>query len=171
MGGRIRSIFLAAALASRAASEPLFNDVHFHLTNYVQQGPLAAKFLETMGDAVGRSTLFGIPLQQTCRPGAPRTLRHAPSDRCVRGVLVLRAPLGVRLAAQDAGRSNHAHDPLRPVAGSALPAGILVSFSAQVIDGTACEQTCEEREAVCVEACGTHTDLGRIRGQLPRAAR
>jgi predicted TIM-barrel fold metal-dependent hydrolase len=45
---------------------PLFHDSHFHLTNYVQEGPSAATYLaEVMGDKVGRSTLFGIPLQQT----------------------------------------------------------------------------------------------------------
>ncbi|OXA75083.1 Amidohydrolase [Flavobacterium aquidurense] len=42
----------------------LYNDSHFHLTNYIQEGITAAKFLEIMGDKVGRSTLFGIPLQQ-----------------------------------------------------------------------------------------------------------
>jgi predicted TIM-barrel fold metal-dependent hydrolase len=43
----------------------LFNDSHFHLTNYVQQGTDIHRYLEIMGDKVGRSTLFGIPLQQT----------------------------------------------------------------------------------------------------------
>jgi predicted TIM-barrel fold metal-dependent hydrolase len=43
----------------------LFNDSHFHLTNYVQQGTPVADYLAIMGDKVGRSTLFGIPLQQT----------------------------------------------------------------------------------------------------------
>ena len=42
----------------------LFNDSHFHLTNYIQEGITAKRFLEIMGDKVGRSTLFGIPLQQ-----------------------------------------------------------------------------------------------------------
>lgn len=41
-----------------------FHDSHFHLTNYVQEGADIHKFLEIMGDRVGRSTLFGIPLQQ-----------------------------------------------------------------------------------------------------------
>ena len=41
-----------------------FNDSHFHLTNYVQKGITARDFLEIMGTRVGRSTLFGIPLQQ-----------------------------------------------------------------------------------------------------------
>jgi predicted TIM-barrel fold metal-dependent hydrolase len=41
-----------------------FNDSHFHLTNYIQEGTDIKKFLEIMGDKVGRSTLFGIPLQQ-----------------------------------------------------------------------------------------------------------
>jgi hypothetical protein len=42
----------------------LFNDSHFHLTNYVQQGIDVRQFLAIMGTRVGRSTLFGIPLQQ-----------------------------------------------------------------------------------------------------------
>ncbi|WP_455365873.1 amidohydrolase family protein [Kaarinaea lacus] len=42
-----------------------FHDSHFHLTNYVQQGISIEDYLAIMGDRVGRSTLFGIPLQQT----------------------------------------------------------------------------------------------------------
>ena len=45
-----------------AANE--FYDSHFHLTNYIQEGISAHQFLEIMGTRVGRSTLFGIPLQQ-----------------------------------------------------------------------------------------------------------
>jgi predicted TIM-barrel fold metal-dependent hydrolase len=44
----------------------LFNDGHFHLTNYVQQGTDMVKYVdEIMGNKVCRSTVFGIPLQQT----------------------------------------------------------------------------------------------------------
>ena len=50
------------AQGGNAANE--FYDSHFHLTNYVQQGTDVRKFLEIMGARVGRSTLFGIPLQQ-----------------------------------------------------------------------------------------------------------
>ena len=39
----------------------LFDDVHFHLTNYVQEGIPVRDFLKIMGDKAGRSTLFGIP--------------------------------------------------------------------------------------------------------------
>src|SRR5215216_470376 len=42
----------------------LFDDTHFHLTNYVQEGIPVRDFLKLMGDKAGRSTLFGIPLQQ-----------------------------------------------------------------------------------------------------------
>lgn len=42
----------------------LFHDSHFHLTNYVQEGTDIRRFLEIMGDKVGRSMLSGIPLQQ-----------------------------------------------------------------------------------------------------------
>lgn len=45
-----------------AANE--FFDSHFHLTNYIQQGIDVRQFLQIMGTRVGRSTLFGIPLQQ-----------------------------------------------------------------------------------------------------------
>ena len=41
-----------------------FNDAHFHLTNYIQEGTDIRDFLAIMGDKVGRSTLFGLPLQQ-----------------------------------------------------------------------------------------------------------
>jgi hypothetical protein len=50
------------AQAPAAANE--FNDSHFHLTNYIQQGITVPQFLQIMGTRVSRSTLFGIPLQQ-----------------------------------------------------------------------------------------------------------
>ncbi|HYR08356.1 MAG TPA: amidohydrolase family protein, partial [Longimicrobium sp.] len=58
---------LAAALAGGTAAQtaPQFNDSHFHLTNYVQEGTEIRDFLRIMGNRVPRSTLFGIPLQQT----------------------------------------------------------------------------------------------------------
>ena len=61
---------VAPAAGQPAQTQPpadgyLFHDSHFHLTNYVQQGTDIHKYLEIMGDKVGRSTLFGIPLQQT----------------------------------------------------------------------------------------------------------
>jgi hypothetical protein len=46
------------------SDQPEVNDSHFHLTNYVQEGTDIHKFLEIMGDKVGRVALFGIPLQQ-----------------------------------------------------------------------------------------------------------
>jgi len=46
------------------ADRPEFDDSHFHLTNYIQQGIDVRAFLQIMGTRVGRSTLFGIPLQQ-----------------------------------------------------------------------------------------------------------
>ena len=41
-----------------------FDDSHFHLTNYIQEGIDVRTFLQIMGTRVRRSTLFGIPLQQ-----------------------------------------------------------------------------------------------------------
>jgi len=54
----------ADATAASARAKPLFNDSHFHLTNYVQEGPSMADFVKMMGDTIGRSAVFGIPLQQ-----------------------------------------------------------------------------------------------------------
>lgn len=41
-----------------------FNDSHFHLTNYIQEGLTLPQFLQIMGDRTGRAAVFGIPLQQ-----------------------------------------------------------------------------------------------------------
>ena len=43
---------------------PEFNDSHFHLTNYIQEGTNIHDFLNIIGSRVGRVALFGIPLQQ-----------------------------------------------------------------------------------------------------------
>lgn len=47
-----------------SSEQPLVNDVHFHLTNYIQHGTDIHDFLQIMGSKVGRVALFGIPLQQ-----------------------------------------------------------------------------------------------------------
>ena len=52
-------------ISSQGINEPDFHDSHFHLTNYIQEGISIDDYLEIMGSRVGRSTLFGIPLQQT----------------------------------------------------------------------------------------------------------
>ena len=58
-------VFSVRAIGSQGQSAAdTFNDSHFHLTNYVQQGITARQFLGIMGNRVSRSTLFGIPLQQ-----------------------------------------------------------------------------------------------------------
>ena len=49
---------------SNKGDDYLFNDSHFHLTNYIQEGITANKFVGIMGNKAGRSTLFGIPVQQ-----------------------------------------------------------------------------------------------------------
>jgi len=59
------AILLLPGTASAAGDTYLFNDEHFHLTNYIQKGPTARDYLKLMGDKIGRSVLFGIPLQQT----------------------------------------------------------------------------------------------------------
>jgi Amidohydrolase len=43
----------------------LFHDSHFHLTNYIQEGTDISVYVdEIMGDKIGRSTVFGLPVQQ-----------------------------------------------------------------------------------------------------------
>ncbi len=39
-------------------------DSHFHITNYIQKGLTIQEYIKVMGDKVGRTALFGIPLQQ-----------------------------------------------------------------------------------------------------------
>jgi hypothetical protein len=56
---------LALATAGPTEIEPFeVNDVHFHLTNYVQEGTNIHDFVSLMGTKVGRTAIFGIPLQQ-----------------------------------------------------------------------------------------------------------
>jgi hypothetical protein len=50
--------------AQSGSNEPEVNDVHFHLTNYIQIGTDIHEFLKIMGSKVGRVAIFGIPLQQ-----------------------------------------------------------------------------------------------------------
>src|SRR5512134_3272475 len=57
-------IALGAQATQTRAPANEFHDAHFHLTNYIQQGIDVRDFLKIMGSRVGRSTLFGIPLQQ-----------------------------------------------------------------------------------------------------------
>ena len=52
------------AAAQSQPDQPELNDVHFHLTNYIQEGTDIHDFLKIMGTKVGRVALFGIPLQQ-----------------------------------------------------------------------------------------------------------
>ncbi len=50
----------------RFGTEPAYkyNDAHFHLTNYIQEGTPLSDYVEMMDGTVKRSTVFGIPLQQ-----------------------------------------------------------------------------------------------------------
>ena len=64
----ISIVLLITANTSLAQGRPndtyLFNDSHFHLTNYIQEGIDINDLLKVMGDKAGRVALFGIPLQQ-----------------------------------------------------------------------------------------------------------
>ena len=58
-------IFCTFAWTQTSSNESYeFNDVHFHLTNYIQTGTDIHDFVAIMGDKAGRVALFGIPLQQ-----------------------------------------------------------------------------------------------------------
>jgi predicted TIM-barrel fold metal-dependent hydrolase len=51
-------------IAAQVPADAAFHDSHFHLTNYIQEGTDAGDLAAMMGSTIGRSTLFGIPLQQ-----------------------------------------------------------------------------------------------------------
>ena len=53
-----------AADVDASVPTPLFNDVHFHLSDYAQRGITARQYFDMVGDRVGRVAMFGIPLQQ-----------------------------------------------------------------------------------------------------------
>lgn len=57
-------LWCSVPTAQMASDQPAFNDVHFHLTNYIQEGTDIHDFLKIMGNKVGRVAIFGIPLQQ-----------------------------------------------------------------------------------------------------------
>ena len=61
--GLMISVIVALSFASRSAAQD-FNDSHFHLTNYIQEGLTLPDFLRIMGTRTGRAAVFGIPLQQ-----------------------------------------------------------------------------------------------------------
>lgn len=54
----------STTVAQAPADGYLFNDSHFHLTNYIQEGTDIHDFLRIMGNKAGRVAVFGIPLQQ-----------------------------------------------------------------------------------------------------------
>ena len=64
MAAALAAAILLSGPAQAAPETVLFNDSHFHLTNYVQQGTAIRDYIAMMGDKIGRSTVFGIPLQQ-----------------------------------------------------------------------------------------------------------
>lgn len=60
----VSAALLAGASAFGQAVSYEFNDSHFHLTNYIQEGTDIHDFLQIMGNKAGRVAIFGIPLQQ-----------------------------------------------------------------------------------------------------------
>jgi hypothetical protein len=60
----VAALLLSARLAQAQTSNYEFDDCHFHLTNYIQEGTNIHDFLNIIGTKVGRVAIFGIPLQQ-----------------------------------------------------------------------------------------------------------
>jgi hypothetical protein len=74
IGAALIAILMVAAARTAQAQEQTcagakYSDSHFHLTNYVQEGTRLQDYLNMMGTAVCRSTVFGIPLQQMWQYG------------------------------------------------------------------------------------------------------
>ena len=65
------SLALSTSVAPAASDEAayVYNDAHFHLTNYVQEGTDLKDYLKMMDGVVKRSTVFGLPLQQMWQYG------------------------------------------------------------------------------------------------------
>jgi hypothetical protein len=69
---RIRPLTIVALVALVVMALPAwaqkesykYNDSHFHLTNYIQEGTALSDYVKMMDGVVKRSTVFGIPLQQ-----------------------------------------------------------------------------------------------------------
>jgi hypothetical protein len=58
-------LLTAVVLPSRAQTGGYkYNDGHFHLTNYIQEGTSLPDYVKMMGTTVKRSTVFGLPVQQ-----------------------------------------------------------------------------------------------------------
>jgi len=58
---------LSALLTANAQTNEkyLFHDSHFHITNFIHEGIEMEFYVDSiMGDKIGRSTVFGLPLQQ-----------------------------------------------------------------------------------------------------------
>ena len=64
LGSGLQILGVAPFVHAAEGSGEVFNDSHFHLTNYVQEGTALDDYVDMMGTRVGRSTIFGIPLQQ-----------------------------------------------------------------------------------------------------------
>src|SRR5438067_3578461 len=60
------ALLFSARSAHSQANNYLFNDCHFHLTNYIQEGTNIHDFVNIIGNRVRRVALFGITLQQQC---------------------------------------------------------------------------------------------------------
>jgi hypothetical protein len=63
----ISLLFFFSIVISKAQSSDkyLFHDSHFHITNYIQEGIEMEFYVDSiMSDKVGRSTVFGLPVQQ-----------------------------------------------------------------------------------------------------------
>lgn len=78
-------LFSVFSAPTQAAEKYLYHDSHVHLTNYVQEGTDIHDYLKIMGDKVGRSTLFGLPLQQkwsylNSQDNAPTYYLHSDSE-------------------------------------------------------------------------------------------
>ena len=81
----VLALFATFSTQLQAADEYIYHDSHVHITSYVQEGTDIHDYLEIMGDKVGRSTLFGLPLQQkwsflNSEDKAPTYYLHSDSE-------------------------------------------------------------------------------------------
>lgn len=80
-------------MALQVVAAPDFHDSHFHLTNYIQEGTDVRDLLDMMGSRIGRSTIFGIPLQQLWYWGISAIGRRPITCRAMPRSITTRLPI------------------------------------------------------------------------------
>ena len=86
-------VWCSLATAQSQPDQPELNDVHFHLTNYIQEGTDIHEFLKIMGTKVGRVALFGIPFNRNGHTRILETLLRPTTCRRMHRSITTPSPM------------------------------------------------------------------------------